>query len=199
MWLVSAGLGQWFGKGSNQSVLRNRTKTQSLIKWASSLGKFCSELAAHRDSFLPSPSTVSPFIAFLAEKLGRVILSNKHIRRKVFSSNFTPLSRARSLSRALSHDAPAFANKRGHPIEVTRLKLAVSLVLFAAWKAAHTLTGYLASAVMTEANIQNSTNGCGKRLSEESKTTLKQPFFDSPPPCLNHVKVGSVEGSAWDQ
>lgn len=102
--------------------------------------------------------------------------SNKHIKRKaLFSPRLSPLS----LSEALSHDAPLFANKRGQPIEVTRLELAVSLVLFSIWKAAHTLTGHLASAVMTEANtcsIQNSTSGCGNRLREGS-TTLKQPFF----------------------
>lgn len=140
-------------------------------KWLSSLWKSCSVLAAGHDSFLPSVSTVSPFIAFVAGKLSRLILSNKHIRRK---SVFFPISPS-SLSQALSHDAP---NKIGQPIEVTRLKLAISLVLFAVWKEAHTLTGYLASAIMTEANIQNSTNGCSKRLREESKTTLKQPSFD---------------------
>lgn len=94
--------------------------------------------------------------------------SNKHIKTKAFSL------RLPSLSQALSHDAPLFANKRGQPIEVTRLKLVVPLVLFSIWKAAHTLTDHLASAVMTEANtcsIQNSTNRRGNRLGKESSST----------------------------
>lgn len=121
------------------------------------------------DRFPHSPSTVCFFIAFIAEMLGGVTLLQINTLRE-----------NRFLSRTLSHHAPPFANKRGQPIEVPRLKLAVSPLLFSIWKAAHTLTGHLASAVMTEANtwsIQNSTNGCGNRLGEESKTTLGQPPF----------------------
>lgn len=52
-------------------------------------------------------------------------------------------------SRAPSHDAPLSANKRGQPIEVTRLKLAAPpppppRSCFPVWKAAHALAGRLA-------------------------------------------------------
>lgn len=99
------------------------------------------------------------FIVFSAKQLS-LFFKQTHSREKRPPPPF---------SRALSHDAPLFANKRGQPIEVTCLKLVVPLVLFCVWKAAHTLTDHLASAVMTEANarsIQNSTNTEAAVLSE---------------------------------
>lgn len=59
---------------------------------------------------------------------------------------------------------------------MARLKLGCSLFLFCVWKAAHTLTGHLTSAVMTEANtcsIENSTNGSSTR----AKQHWNNPFF----------------------
>lgn len=94
--------------------------------------------AKSRDNFGKNLKAFSPF-------------QTNTLKGKRFLLSNSPLP----LYRALSHDVPAFANKTGQPIEVTRLQLAAQPsqnVSFCARKAARSLAGHLAGSVMTEAN-----------------------------------------------
>lgn len=84
---------------------------------------------------------------------------NKHIKRKAFSLPFPTMHRC-SLTRGDSQSKwPALCSP-------------VSPLLFSIWKAAHTLTGHLASAVMTQANPCYSHKWMWKQARRGSETTF---------------------------